>query len=85
MTRKNIFEILKENIINKFEETMILVNVKNKTAKILDGDGNVVTADADGLYTINGTSFTIVNDNTGMTSNNQVRFKSIKIYTVTLQ
>ena len=54
-------------------------------AKILDGDGNVVTANADGSYTINSTSFTIVNDNTGMASNTQVRFKSIKIYTAALQ
>ena len=33
---KENLKLLKENIINKFEETMILVNVKNKTVKILD-------------------------------------------------
>ena len=52
-----------------------------KTAKILDKDGKEIKANADGSYTINGSSFTIYNDNSGVTSNSQVRFQSIKIYT----
>ena len=50
-------------------------------AKIFAADGTEIKANADGTYTINATSFYIVDDNTGKTSNTQVRFQSIKIYT----
>ena len=58
----------------------------SSTAKIIV-NGEVVTANADGTYTINSSSFSIVNDNSGVTgtSNVQVRFQNIKFYTVDAQ
>ncbi len=51
------------------------------TLKVLDKNGNEITANADGSYTINDSEFTLFNDNSAKTSNTQVRFQTIKIYT----
>ena len=48
------------------------------TAKVYAGE-TLLTANEDGSYTINGSSFTIFNDNSEVTSNTQVRFQSIEI------
>ena len=52
----------------------------SSTSKILDKNGNEISKNDDGSYTIDGSSFTIYNDNSGVTSNTQVRFQSITIY-----
>ena len=54
-----------------------------KCAVVKVGD-NTVTA-TKGVYTINGSAFTLVNDNTSATSNTQVRWQSIEIHVSAVQ
>lgn len=48
-------------------------------AKVYAGDSTTEVTPVDGVYTINAKSFRLVNDNTGTSSNVQVRFSKIEV------
>ena len=50
-----------------------------KTAVVYAGTSTTPVAGTDGAYTINAQSFKLVNDNSSVTENTQVRFKTITI------
>ena len=62
----------------KIKDVNIAYDTNYSATSVVSAGSTAVTA-VDGVYAINGSSFTVFNDNSGVSSNTQVRFQKIDI------
>jgi hypothetical protein len=64
----------------KIDWVLIQFDTESDGACAVVKAGDTVLTAVDGVYTVNGTTFTLIDDNSNVTKNTQVRFQKIVIH-----